>query len=166
MDSKQLAMLGKVKPKPITLSEVYVLIERQILIGKMSLVSLAKQTEYCKALKEAQDFTIGIANKKAELIRQLNNLREEQLKEFDEFRQEECSSLITEINELDVPSSEYYTIAKRLETLKSEENQIVEKINALQNSIPNEKILDMYKVKPKLDYNPIGNCATESHDFD
>jgi polyribonucleotide nucleotidyltransferase len=161
MDSKQLAMLGKVKPKPITLSEVYGLISQQILIGKMSVASLTMQAEYCKALKNAQDFTISITNKKIELLKKLNDLREEQLKEFDEIRQEECNMIVSEINELDEPNAEYFTIAKQLETMKSEQNQLIEKINMLQQSLPDEKVLDFYKVKPKLDQNPYGTCAAE-----
>lgn len=166
MDSKQLALLGKIKSPVVTLSEVYGLISQQILIGKMSIACLTKQAEYCKALKNAQDYTITLTTKKIELLEYLNKLREEQLKEFDENRQEECNALIANINELDEPNYEYHTISKQLESMKSEQNKLIEKINALQQSLPNEKVLDFYKVKPKLDSGMIDNCATESSAFD
>jgi hypothetical protein len=162
MDSKQLATLNQQKNKYITLSDVYNLVKQQILIGKMSIESLKFQAEYCNLVKGIQDYTISITNKKIDLINKLNALREEQLKEFDEIRQEECNLFVQDINDLDEHTMEYYNLCKQIEEKQREQNKLIEKINVLQNSLPDEKILDFYKVKPKLDYNPIGNCATES----
>lgn len=166
MDSKQLSQLGKTNTPAITLSEVYGLINQQILIGKMSVASLKLQAEYCTALKNAQDYTIAITGKKITLVNKLNALREEQLREFDEIRQLDCNDIIAEINDLDVPTPEYFAICKQLEDKKTEQNYLVEKINALQNSLPDEKMLDFYKVKPKTSYNVSGTCATESSVMD
>lgn len=161
MDSKQLAMLGKVRQTPITLSEVYNLISKQMLLDKMAIETLKMQKEYCTMLKNAQDYTIGIVDKKINLINDLNKLREEQLKEFDEIRQQECNDIINDINELDYPTAQSVTIQKQLEETKTKQNTLIEKFNAIQLTLPDEKILDFYKVKPKLDHNPIGTCATE-----
>lgn len=162
MDSKQLEQLGKIASTPLTVSEVYNLVSKQILIGKMSITSLKHQAEYCELLKKAQDYTIKMTNKKIELLEELNKLREEQLKEFDEFTQEQCNKIVDDINDLDSPSAEYYEISKQLNNKKDEQNTLIERIEYLQGTLPNEVVLDFYKVKPKLAYNPIGTCATES----
>ena len=161
MDSKQLAMLGKVKQPSVTLSEVYDLISKQILLGKMAIESLKMQKEYCTLLKNAQDFTIGLTDKKISLLNELNKLREEQLKEFDEIRQQECNDIVNDINELDNPTYQSTIIQKQMDEVKTKQNTLIEKFNAIQSTLPDEKILDFYKVKPKLDRNPIGTCATE-----
>lgn len=159
MNSKQ-----STKSQSITVSDVYNLISQQILIGKMSAASLKLQAEHSTLLKSAQDHTISIINKKLELIEALNSLREEQLKEFDEFKQNECNFIVEDINRLDEPTDEYIAIFKQLEAKRSELQQLIEKINALQQSLPDEKILDFYKVKPKLSIQ--SNCSAEISHMD
>jgi hypothetical protein len=162
MDSKQLQTLGLQRPRPATYSEVYDLVNRQLLIGKMSVASLKLQVEHSELLKQAQDFTINVSKEKIKLIEQLNNLREQQLKEFDEIRQSECNDIIGYINELDSPGPDFFTLCKKIDAKKCEMNALIEKIMALEATLPNEQTLEFYTIKPKVQPNLSGTCAEEA----
>ena len=89
------------------LTDAYDLMSKKIIINKMSIENLNNQISFSESSIQLQTMAISIAKKKVELIERLNEIFEQQLKEFCPVRQQDCQNLYDEINELDEMPAAY-----------------------------------------------------------
>ncbi len=133
-----------------TYTDAYELVSKKILINKLSIENLNNQITYCSLFRKIQDITEDIANKKLQLVEQLNVLFEQQLREFDAGRQDQCLSIYNKINQLDSPNQEFIRTCNLLEELRGKMENTISRIQYLESTIPNEAIVTNYTVrKPK-----------------
>lgn len=132
---------------PFTYTDAYELISKKILINRLSLENLRYQIKYCQFFRKIQDATEQLANKKIQLVEQLNNIFEQQLKEFTSDNQELCLSIYRQINELDTPTDEFKHKCSILETTRGQMEDLITRIQHIESTIPNEQIVTNYTVK-------------------
>jgi hypothetical protein len=165
MDSKQLESLGQYRSaeaRKLTFTDAYELMSKKILINRMSIENMKLQIEYGNLSKKLQELNIATCNEKIKLVEQLNGILEQQLNEFTELRQNECLDIYGYINELDSPTTEFIQTCDKLETARAKMEDLMEKIQKIENTIPNEQVITNYTVRDKLPENPIGTCQTEA----
>ena len=151
MNAEQLSKLSEFKNAAITYTDAYDLITKKILINKLSIENLNNQIEHSMIIKIIQDLIINIAKEKKQLILKLNNLLEMQLKEFTDIVQVECNDIYRYINELDEPTTEYIKYAKQIKEVENKMQELNYKIQAIENTIPQTKLVTNYSIKIKQD---------------
>ena len=131
----------------LKLTDAYELITRKILINKMSVENLEHHSEFYKANIKMLVINMKIAEKKVELINQLNTLLEQQLSEFSAERQKDCMKLYIQINSLDRPTKQYKKINKDLTRHQDKMLELIPKIQYIESTIPAEKNITNYNIK-------------------
>lgn len=163
MDAKQVAQALKGSARPVfSVDDACEIMNRKIIIGRMAIEALKLQVEFSNNSKKLQDVTMQAANQKIKLIEQQNALFEEQLKGFDEIRQDECMNLYDEINALDTMPDEARNVCKVLEETERKMQDLYIRIDALAKLIPERFAVTKFTVKPKQNANVSNNCATET----
>jgi hypothetical protein len=161
MDAKQIASLKGSVPKPFTVTDAYELMSKKILINKISIASLQEQIAMADLSIKLQALHKDLAQRKIEIAQYLNGVLEQQLTEFTAERQEECLHLYRELNELDDHTLEYKRLVRELDERQQKILNYVRDIDGLERTIPNERLVTNFRVKPKLSANPTASCATE-----
>lgn len=162
MDAKQVAQALKGGSRPaFSVDDAYEIMHRKIIIGRMSIEALKLQVEYSNNSKKLQDITSDIANQKIKLIEQQNALFEQQLKGFDDIRQDECMNLYDDINALDIMPEEARVVCKKLEETEQKMQDLYVRIDALAKMIPERFEVTKFTVKPKQNTNISNSCTTE-----
>lgn len=162
MDAKQVAQALKGGGRPsFSVDDAREIMNRKIIIGRMSIEALKLQVDFSNNSKKLQDITTDIANKKIKLIEQQNALFEQQLKGFDDLRQDECMNLYDDINTLDNMPEEAKVVCKTLEETERKMQDLYIRIDALAKIIPERFEVTKFTVKPKQNTNISNTCATE-----
>jgi hypothetical protein len=120
----------------------------------MSLENLKLQLNYFQRCKKMQDYSIKTAVDKIELVKKLNTILEKQLTNFDNDRQNECMLIYKQLYDLDNlcnTSEDYIKTIKEINNLDEKMRTLCVKIDQLEATIPNEKIVTNFKVTPKED---------------
>jgi hypothetical protein len=142
---------GSKKPQVRTFTDACELVSKKILINRLSMENLRNQITYCSLFKKIQDFTEETASKKLQLIEQLNIIFEQQLREFNADRQEQCLSIYSQINELDTPNQDFIRTCGLLEELRGNMETLITRIQYLESTIPNETIVTNYTLRRQRD---------------
>lgn len=145
----------------ITLNDAQDLLKRKLLINTMSIANLKAQIEYSKDSSILQIMTMKTAEKKIELVKKINEIIEQQLKEFTQERQDEFVQLYKKINELDTPTPKFRELLKRLEKNKEEMLTLMPKIQYLEEQMPNEQLITNFHIKMKTDSSVGNSCSGE-----
>lgn len=124
----------------------YDIIQRKILIGKLSIECLKLQEEYSRNIIKIQKQAIETAKKKYLLIEKQNEIFEKQLSEFTESRQQECLDINIEINLLDIHPSEYRELVSRTDDLTAKLAHLTNQIQGLEAQMPEEFMITQYKL--------------------
>jgi len=146
----------------ITINDGYDLLSKKILINNISIENLNKQIEFSKNSIKLQQMTIKDAEKKRDLIKELNKVLEQQLSEFTSERQDLCLQYYAEINEIDTPSQQFKQLCQKLDNLENMMISLSQKIQYLERTIPAEQLITNYTIKQKNNTSTAFNCATEA----
>jgi DNA-directed RNA polymerase beta subunit len=130
----------------LSFSDAYDLVSKKMLINKIAIDNIAAQIQYCKADQSRHEIIIDICTQKSRLLVELNNILEQQLKSFDEFRQNQCLEIYKEINALDEPSSEYIQLSKVCEAADNKLSTGMMQASAIESTIPDTMCVTNYKV--------------------
>jgi hypothetical protein len=134
--------------KPVlSVSDAYAIMNKKIIIGKMSIANLQKQIEFSKLSIDLQQNATSVAHQKIPLITKLNELFELQMREFDDLRQQECIEIYADINALDDITPAYTTTCQKLDKLRVEMQELMEKIEAIEHTIPSQQQITNFTVK-------------------
>lgn len=134
-------------------TDAYNIMTQKILINRMSLEVLRIQIENADITKKIQDEIQAVAKKKMINIVKLNDLYEQQLTEFTEIRQEQTNWIYSDLNELDHASPEFIELKNKLAANDRRIMDLLERIAAIEKSIPAEASITNYKVVMKNDSN-------------
>ena len=138
--------------KSVSYSDAYELMHRKILINKMSIESLNLQMKYSQTTKQIQDVIMETTKNKISLAEKLNVLFEQQLREFTAERQDECIVIYKDLNDLDAnPSPKFMELYEQMQEYENKITDLNIKIEALEKTIPMEKLITQFEVKLKSD---------------
>lgn len=137
--------------KTLTYNDAYDILSKKILINKIALENMQYQKVFLSNCKILQDYNLTTLNKKMECVVKLNELFEQQLAKFTEERQDECILLYKKLSELEQPTTEVIQVHNVLNETEERMKDLCVKIDALERTIPAEKIITQYSVKPKVE---------------
>lgn len=142
-----------------SISDAYDIMSKKILINKMSLECLKHQVDFSENSIKLQTLSKETALKKIKLIEELTTLFEKQLSNFDELRHKECMLIYDEINDLDSQTDEQKRLVSKLQTHENAIFTLMPKIQHIENTIPNERMLTNYTIKTPV--SAISTCNEE-----
>jgi len=131
----------------MSFTDAYNIINKKILINKMSIDNLNHQINMSDYSIKIQNSIKKVCNKKIELINKLNGLLEKQLSKFSEEVQDECILLYQQINGLDEKNVEYKNALKEYNKYKEMMMHNTRNIEYLEKTIPEEKVVTNYNIK-------------------
>jgi hypothetical protein len=130
----------------LTVNDGYEIVSKKILVGKISKLALEKQIQYSTTAIKLQNYITNIAKQKIELVSKLENVFEKQLSEFVISRQQECMDIYVQINHLDQPTLEQNNLILQLDELDNEMKKLYEQIEAIERTIPIDKIVTQFNL--------------------
>jgi hypothetical protein len=148
-----------------SITDAHDIISKKILINRMSITNLETQFKFSQESAKLQVLTMKITEKKLKIIKELNIILENQLNEFDEKRQEDCLQLYKKINTLDTPTPIHINLCKKLNQYEQEMLTLMPKIQYLEQTIPDEKLITNYNIKIKEEDTTSFNCSTDAMGF-
>jgi hypothetical protein len=131
----------------VSISDCKEIISRKLLINKMSIEVLKHQNEFSDLSISLQEYSKKVANKKIELVKELDRVYESQLSDFTKEGNDLSLELARQINMLDRPTDEYISIIKLLEAKENEMLNLLSKIEYLNKLIPDQKEIEKFVVK-------------------
>jgi hypothetical protein len=153
----------------LTITDAHAIVSRKILINKMSIGNLEHQVKFSQNSAILQVMTMEDASKKIKLIKQLNDIFEQQLSNFDGSRQNECDEIYSQINCIDTPTDKFKKIVHNLENYEQKMLSMIPKIEYLENTLPVEKMMTNYVAKIEIpsvaESKTAFNCATDTMGF-
>lgn len=126
------------------------LIRKQILSNKLQLAMLDAQMLFSIEEKKLQDLFTDTAKRQVNIIKEMNDLLELQLTDFDQQRQLKAHTLQLELNRTKTESKErkdYQELNKKLADLQDLMQLYANQIMQLESTIPNRQEGTKYSVK-------------------
>ena len=130
----------------LSFSDAHDLVSKKMLINKIAIENIAAQVAYCKADQQRHNIIIDVCRQKALLLNELNNILEQQLKSFDEFRQNQCLEIYKEINALDEPTGDYIEYSKACEEADNKLSTGMMQAASIESTIPDTLCVTNYKI--------------------
>lgn len=144
------------------------IIEKKILINRMSLRNLEHQRDYSDAVIAMHQRMKKIANDKIELVKKLNPLYEQQFSNYDSAVEVECHKICAEINMLDISHEELTRLTLACEKHSNPMIELGTRIEQLESTIPDFRRFKKWSIKekPQATNNiPPDTCAKEVMGF-
>jgi hypothetical protein len=137
------------KPFVVSLTDAVEIMNRKITINNISIDCLQMQIKYATNDRAIQLLFAKKAQKKIDLIHNLNTVLSKQLAEFDEIRQEESNEIYKDLNDIDEPDEEIYKLIQENKKIAENVESLMLKINSIEKTIPDNKMMTNFKVKFK-----------------
>jgi thymidylate synthase len=99
-----------------------------------------------------------VVEKKIELVKQINELFNAQLKKFDEKRHEEVTALYKKIDDLHENES-VRKLVEETKNLEDERIDLIKKFAQMESLIPDKQLITNYTIRCKDDPKPCGRSA-------
>ena len=147
MSSCLLPSYNNSKPLVFNLTDAVEIMNRKITVNNMSIDCLQKQVKYSENVCALQILFANKAQQKIELVNKLNHVLSQQLATFDEIRQDEVNELYKELNDLDGPDSSITALINVNKDLEYNVENLMNKINTIEKTIPDNKMMTNFKVK-------------------
>lgn len=150
MDATQLSKLKEISDqakKPVVIHDLRDIISKKILINKITVEFLKTQRKFAELSQQLQQYSADDIDQKILIVNRLITLYEEQMKEFTDFRQEECISLYADLNSLQdvrIPG-----LVVELDRLDHKIRDLSVKIDALEQTVPSIKEGIQYELRKK-----------------
>ena len=125
------------------------IIEKKILINRMSLRNLEHQRDYSNAVIMMHQRMKNIADNKIELVKKLNPLYEQQLSNYDPSVEVECHKICAEINMLDISQEELNRLTSECEKHSNPMIELGTRIEHLESTIPDFRKFKKWRNKEK-----------------
>ena len=167
MDSTQIASLASIaeaSKKPIIVHDLQAVCKQKILVNKITAEFLRTQIQLSENSKKLQDYSITNAKDKLALTNELIRLFEEQHKEFDECRQDECMEIYRQLNDLNTPNFETKKLIAELEKLDDKLKDLAIRIDYFEKRVPQEQEGTQYTIKKKVNLDK--SCSYDITELD
>lgn len=147
--------------RSLLLSDAHDLISKKILINNMSIQLAKHQMLYSASAIKMQQYAINISKERTKLLKQVNELMEKQLNEFDETRHKECMDIYGYIDDLEKSDDVYKKCIEECNKHEEAIKNLIPSIDAIEKTIPNEQVITNYKISEKPIAPTAYSCATE-----
>lgn len=143
------------------------IIEKKILINRMSLRNLEHQRDYSNAVMAMHQRMKKIAENKIELVKKLNPLYEQQLSNYDPAIEVECHKICAQINMLDISREELNRLTSECEKHSNPMIELGTRIEQLEKTIPDFRKFKKWTIKEKQQAvtDVADSCAKEAMGF-
>jgi valyl-tRNA synthetase len=145
----------------LKVSDAYELVSKKILVNKMSVENLKNQIDFSTKFIKFQVENAKIAHAKIKLVKSLNNILENQLREFTPERQEACMDLYNQINAFDLPTTDHCKMLSDCHDCERRMIELQEKIAYIESTMPNEQLVTNYNVNVEQK-EPPSTCAKDA----
>jgi hypothetical protein len=133
----------------LSFNDAYEIVSKKILINKMSMELLATQMKFSEISIKMQKHTNNIAGQKIQITNQINILLELQLTNFTDARQSEGLDLYVQLHKLDPITTDHRSWLNAMDALREKMINLSGQIDALERTIPNEKLITQYHITNK-----------------
>jgi len=130
----------------LSFSDAYDLISKKMIINKIAISNMEQQVKISTADQQRHIIIIDVCKQKTQLLNELNNILEQQLKSFDEFRQKQCLEIYKEIDALDEPIAEYVELCNVCQAAERKLNDGIMQATAIESTIPDSMCVTNYKI--------------------
>jgi len=160
MDGKQIAKLAKVsKTQNITLHDLQDIINKKVLVNRITLEFLKAQKEYAEISIKLQNYSLENVSEKIPLVEELIRKYESQYSDYKNETNEECLEIYERLNELNVYPKPIYNLHRKISKLNEEMKNLSSRIQLVESQIPQIAEGTQFVIKTKQE---LADCKKET----